>query len=178
MISLQPKGLSRVSPIPEFRSINSLMLSPFYDPTLTSIRDSAVLRLLHQAGERPSVPLGTPLVKSRAGCIRQGWGRDRVHQQLCCSRIYFTCFAQSLICVQHCGPMDCSPPGSSVHGVSQQESWRGGHFLLQGIFPTQGSPFICCIGRRIPHPGSPRSTEGEPKARGTLTRGRWLGRGR
>ena len=177
MISLQPKGLSRVSPIPEFRSINSLMLSPFYDPTLTSIRDSAVLRLLHQAMEGLSVPLGTPLVKSRAGCVRQGWGCDCPPAALLL-RIYFTCFAQSLICVQHCGPMDCSPPGSSVHGVSQQESWRGGHFLLQGIFPTQGSPFICCIGRRILHPGSPRSTEGEPKARGTLTRGRWLGRGR
>ena len=41
------------------------------------------------------------------------------------------------MCVSHsvvptpCDPMDCSPPGSSVHGV-------GSHFLLQGIFSTQG----------------------------------------
>ena len=24
-----------------------------------------------------------------------------------------------------CDPVDCSPPGSFVHGISQQESWRG-----------------------------------------------------
>ena len=32
-------------------------------------------------------------------------------------------------------PMDCSPPGSSVHGISQ----GGCHFRLQEIIPTQGS---------------------------------------
>ena len=36
-ISLQSKGLSRVSPIPQFKSINSLALSFLYRPTLTSI---------------------------------------------------------------------------------------------------------------------------------------------
>ena len=36
------------------------------------------------------------------------------------------------------GSMDCSPPSSSVHGMSRQEYWSGCHFLLQGIFPTQG----------------------------------------
>ena len=35
-------------------------------------------------------------------------------------------------------PMGCSLPGSSVYGFSQQECWSGFHFLLQGIFPTQG----------------------------------------
>ena len=36
--------------------------------------------------------------------------------------------------------MDCSPPGSSVHGDSPGENPRVGcHALLQGIFPTQGS---------------------------------------
>ena len=37
-----------------------------------------------------------------------------------------------------CDPMDCSPPGSIVHEISRQEYWRGCHFLLQGIFLTQG----------------------------------------
>ena len=32
-----------------------------------------------------------------------------------------------------CDPRDCSPPSSSVCGISQA------HFFLQGIFPTQGS---------------------------------------
>ena len=33
--------------------------------------------------------------------------------------------------------MDCSPPDSPVHGISQNTG-VGCHFLLQGIFPTQG----------------------------------------
>ena len=33
--------------------------------------------------------------------------------------------------------MDCSPPGSSVHGILQAFG-VGCHFLLQGIFPIQG----------------------------------------
>ena len=39
-----------------------------------------------------------------------------------------------------CDPVDCSPPGSSVHGILQARilAWVC-HFLLQGIFPTQGS---------------------------------------
>ena len=36
--------------------------------------------------------------------------------------------------------MDCSPPGSSVHGDSPGKyTGVGCHFLLQGIFLTQGS---------------------------------------
>ena len=35
--------------------------------------------------------------------------------------------------------MDCSPPRSSVHGISQGENTGvGSHSLLQGIFPTLG----------------------------------------
>ena len=37
-------------------------------------------------------------------------------------------------------PMDCSSPGSSVHGMFQAGVTRVAcHLLLQGIFPTQGS---------------------------------------
>ena len=38
-ISLHPKGLSRVFSTPQFKSINSLVLSFPYSPTLTSIHD-------------------------------------------------------------------------------------------------------------------------------------------
>ena len=38
-ISLQSKGLSRVSSAPQFKSINSLAFSFLYGPTLTSIHD-------------------------------------------------------------------------------------------------------------------------------------------
>ena len=43
-------------------------------------------------------------------------------------------------CLTLCNLMDCSPPGSSVHGDSPAKNTRvGGHAFLQGIFPTQGS---------------------------------------
>ena len=45
-----------------------------------------------------------------------------------------------LSCVRLCDPMDCSPPGSSIHGILQVRTLEGGcHFLLQGILPTQRS---------------------------------------
>ena len=41
--------------------------------------------------------------------------------------------------------MDCSPPGSSVHGKSPgKNTGVGCHFLLQGIFWTQGSK-LCLL---------------------------------
>ena len=41
--------------------------------------------------------------------------------------------------VRLCDPVNCSPPGSSVHGILQARTLDGLPFLLQGIFPTQGS---------------------------------------
>ena len=42
-------------------------------------------------------------------------------------------------CSTLCDPTDCSPPGSSVHGILQARTLEwGSHFLLQGVFPTQG----------------------------------------
>ena len=60
----------------------------------------------------------------------------------CCTVYVYTSplpeVAQS--CPTLCGPMDCSPPGSSIHGFLHGKSTGVGcHFLLQGIFPTQGS---------------------------------------
>ena len=44
------------------------------------------------------------------------------------------------VCPALCYPMDCSPPGSSVHGDSPGKNTRVGcHALLQEIFPIQGS---------------------------------------
>ena len=46
----------------------------------------------------------------------------------------------SQLCLTLCDTMDCSPPGSSVHGDSPcKNSGMGCYDLLQGIFPTQGS---------------------------------------
>ena len=43
------------------------------------------------------------------------------------------------VCMALCNPMGCSSPGSFVHGGFPGENpGVGCHFLLQGVFPTQG----------------------------------------
>ena len=45
-----------------------------------------------------------------------------------------------LVTKSFCDPVDCSPPGCSVHGAFPgKHTGVGCHFLLQGIFPTLGS---------------------------------------
>ena len=57
------------------------------------------------------------------------------------------CCAKSLSHVQLCDPMDCSPPGSSVHGdFPGKNTGVGCHVLLQGIFQIQGlNPCLFCL---------------------------------
>ena len=66
-------------------------------------------------------------------------------------------------CPTPCDPMDCSPPGSSVHEDSPgKNTGVGCQALLQGIFPTQGSNPGLLHCRWIlywSHRGSPRILE-------------------
>ena len=68
---------------------------------------------------------------------------------------------QSLGCVWlFCDQVDCSSPGSSAHGILQARILGVGcHFLLQGIFPTQGLNlhFLNWLTVSLPlsHQGSP-----------------------
>ena len=48
------------------------------------------------------------------------------------------CMLVTQSCLTLYDPMDCSPPGSSVQGISGKNTIVGHLFLLQGIFPTQG----------------------------------------
>ena len=67
-------------------------------------------------------------------------------------------------CLTLCDPMDCSPPGSSVHGVLQARiPGVGCQALLQGIFQTQGwnSHLLLLLHWQV---GSlPLAPPGEPK---------------
>ena len=66
-------------------------------------------------------------------------------------------------CLALCDPMDCSPPGFSVHGISQARivEWVAISYS-RGSSPTRDQtciPFISCFGRQILyHPGSPLSS--------------------
>ena len=63
-------------------------------------------------------------------------------------------------CPTLCSPRDCSPPGSSVHGILQARilGW-GAISSSRGIFPTQGSnpglPHCRWILYHLNHQGSP-----------------------
>ena len=43
------------------------------------------------------------------------------------------------LCPTLCNPMDCNPPGSSVHDSPGKNTGVGCHALLQRVFPIQGS---------------------------------------
>ena len=63
-----------------------------------------------------------------------------------------------------CDPMDCSLPGSIIHGDSpSQNAGVGSHSLLQGIFQTQGSnpglPHFRQILYQLSHQKNPRIRE-------------------
>ena len=70
-----------------------------------------------------------------------------------------TCM-RALSCLTVYNSMDCSPPGSSGHGIFLgKNTGVGCHFLLQGIFLTQGSnpgiPHCRWILYSLIHLGSP-----------------------
>ena len=95
------------------------------------------------------------------------------HQRFCslvCKSVYTKHNAWHVLCLVSqscltlCNPMDCSPPGSSVHGDSPgKNTGVGCHALLQGIFPTQGlNPGLLRCWRilyHLSHQGSPRILE-------------------
>ena len=41
-------------------------------------------------------------------------------------------------CLTLCDPMDCSPPGYYIHGISRQEYWSGVPFPSPGDLPESG----------------------------------------
>ena len=64
-------------------------------------------------------------------------------------------------CLTSCDPIDCSLPGSSVHGDSPGKNTGVRNLSsLQGIFPTQGSnPGLPHCGQILPSepPGKPKN---------------------
>ena len=49
-----------------------------------------------------------------------------------------SCYSVAQLCLTLCDPMDCSPPGSSVHGVFQARKWNGLSFPPPGDLPDPG----------------------------------------
>ena len=82
-----------------------------------------------------------------------------------CLRVCYVLIIQS--CLTVWDPMDCSLPGSSVHGDSPGKNIGVGcHIFLQGIFPTQGLnwglPHCRGLLYHLSHQGSPWILEWVP----------------
>ena len=71
--------------------------------------------------------------------LELNWGVTQVIFMLLLEEGICACLvAQS--CPTLCDPMDCTPPGSSIHGDSPgKNTGVDCHALLQGMIPTQGS---------------------------------------
>ena len=80
-----------------------------------------------------------------------------------CIEVEVVCVQISQLCLTLCNLMDCTLPGSSVHGILQNTG-VGSLSLLQGIFPNQGSNpgLLHCrwILYQLRHKGSPQLKEG------------------
>ena len=56
----------------------------------------------------------------------------------CNKKLYLMSSVSGSACPTLCNPMDCSPPGSSFHGISRQEYWNGLPFPSPGDLPDSG----------------------------------------
>ena len=58
----------------------------------------------------------------------------------CLFNVYVECYCYSVtkLCPTLCNPVDSSLPGSSVHGILQQEYWSGLPFPSPGDLPDPG----------------------------------------
>ena len=77
----------------------------------------------------------------------------------------FPCFL-SLSCVQlFCGPMDCSLPGSSVHGISQARMLKWVAISVSRVSSqSRDQTCISCTGRRILYCWATREAHRFPQA--------------
>ena len=65
-------------------------------------------------------------------------------------RMLFCCCLVAKSCPTLCNPIDCSPSGSSVHGISQARIVeRTAIFFCRGSFWSKDRTHISCIGRWV-----------------------------
>ena len=88
----------------------------------------------------PDIGIGFPSRNLHVELSRSQEERGWIPEQKFLSWFSPTCTQFLQLCLTLCNPMDCSLPGSSVHGDSPGKNIGVGcHALLQGIFSTQGS---------------------------------------
>ena len=64
--------------------------------------------------------------------VRKGWSLIHI------SNLHRTCVFCAHLCLMLCGPMDCSQPGSSVHGILQERTLEWVAISFSGDLPDPG----------------------------------------
>ena len=90
----------------------------------------------------------------------------------CLSQGTLHCCLVAKLCPTLCDPMDCGPPGSSVHRISQARILEC-HFLFQGIFPTQDLKLLLLHRQAYLLPLSPLGSPGCTQ-KGTVGVDEWM----
>ena len=95
-----------------------------------SKESSFLLRLSIEVGSRERSPMDTNTIFKKI---------HRVSPHGMKNTCVFVCMCLvASVVSSSCDPMDCSPPGSSVHKISRQEYWSGLPFPLPGDLPDPG----------------------------------------
>ena len=96
----------------------------------------------------------TPWMEAPGG-LHSPWGRKESDTT---ERLHF-CFLQCMkvksesevtqFCLTLCNPMDCTPPGSSVHGISKARilEWVAISFSMESSWPRDWTQVSCIAGR-------------------------------
>ena len=66
---------------------------------------------------------------------------------ICLSQYMHAWLLSHSVVLTLCNPMDCSPPGSSAHGIPRQEYWSGLSFPSPGNLPNLKNS--CCASRLL-----------------------------
>ena len=83
----------------------------------------------------PKVAPSTPATRVLESLLKNKKGTRHPEPPVCDANPTCVCAKSLQLCQTLCDSMDCSPPGSSVHGIFQARI----HALLQGLFLTLGS---------------------------------------
>ena len=88
------------------------------------------------------------LVKSIRGTLSLPWSQFPAATLFGSQSVQSVC-SVTQSCLTLCNPMDCSPPGSSVHGILQARilEWAA-ISSSRGSFPSRDGTHVSCIGRQ------------------------------
>ena len=122
-----------------------------------SCQTGKLLDILHQPVEILLFLQSLPEFSKQSKWFCSAYSLDKIHTHTHThthtpnSYTYICVHDKSLwLCPTFCNCMDCSPPGSSIHGILQATHGVGCHALLQGIFQTQAwNLHLLCIDRQV-----------------------------